>query len=166
MPQKASNCAAFIRHESPTLERQVPKLSFLKLAALVTLAIACVGNVKAAVNDSGSWGRNRLNQTVLVYINEVITFKNDPKGRRTDEVISTVSLDGECNWVGQSDTTNAYALDCRHGTTSVLAGAYFKFRFSKTHRNKCGRGSTIYECAIGCTAHRVPKVIVEEPYEC
>jgi hypothetical protein len=135
-----------------------------KLAAITALAMTCVGTARA-ITDSGSWGRNRLNQTVFI-LNDIITFKNDANGRRTDEEISVVPFEGECVWVGQPATTDAYALDCRHGTLSPLAGGYFKIRFSKSHKNECRRGTTIYECTIGCRPHRVPAVFVEEPYEC
>ena len=134
------------------------------VGALLIASIACFG-VKAQVSDSGSWGRNRLNQTVLI-LDDITTFKNDAKGRRTDETVSVVPLESECVWVGRSPTANASALDCRHGSSSPLAGAYFKIRFSKTHRNACGLGSTIYECAVGCKGRQVPSVFVAEPYEC
>jgi hypothetical protein len=138
--------------------------SLATLGAFLIAGIACFG-ARAQVSDSGSWGRNRLNQTVLI-LNDITTFKNDAKGRRTDETVSVVPFERECVWVGLSPTTHAYALDCRHGSSSPLAGAYFKIRFSKTHRNECGRGSTIYECTVGCEGRQVPAVFVAEPYEC
>lgn len=106
-----------------------------------------------------------MNQTVFI-LNDITTFKNDARGRRTVEQVSVVPFDGECAWVGETASTRAHALDCRHGRLSPLAGAYFTIRFSKVHRNECGRGTTIYECTAGCKPLRVPKVFVEEPYEC
>lgn len=137
------------------------------LAKLSTTVVfmTCIVTAEATETDSGSWGRNRLNQTVLI-LNGIHTLKNDSKGRRTDEIISFAPFEGECMWVGQTSTTDAHALDCRYGKSSPLSGAYFKIRFSKTHSNGCGRGTTIYECDSGCKPRRVPKVIIEEPYEC
>ena len=142
----------------------------MKLLPVFLSALAIVGSThsgvaRAQASDSGSWGRNRLNQTILI-TGDIITFKNDAKGRRTDEAISTVAFDGECVWVGVTPSTQANALDCRQGTSSPLAGTYYKFRFSKTHRNQCGRGSLIYECQTGCGSSRAPSVFVAEPYEC
>ena len=135
-----------------------------RLGALLIVCIACFG-ASAQVSDSGSWGRNRMNQTILI-LGDITTFKNDAKGRRTDEKVSAVPFESECVWVGLSPTTDATALDCRHGSLSPLAGAYFKIGFSKSHSNACGRGALIYECTFGCKGRRVPAVFVAEPYEC
>ena len=74
-------------------------MSLAKLAAVATAAMICFVTAKAVETDSGSWGRNRLNQTVLI-LNGIRTYKNDAKGRRTDETISVVPFEGECAWVG------------------------------------------------------------------
>ena len=142
-------------------------LKSLSSAVVAAVALAAVSwtHTALAINDSGARGSNRLNQTVFI-VNDIYTYKNDSKGRRTDETVSVVPFDGECTWVGLSSTEEAHALDCRNGKASPLAGAYFRIYFNKSHRNVCRRGSTIYECTAGCQPSRVPKVLVEEPYEC
>jgi hypothetical protein len=137
-------------------------------AVAVTTTLFMMGAVEQAfaITDSGAWGSNRLNQTVYIVGSEIYTDKNDSKGRRAGPTVSTVPFNGECSWSGQTSTVDAHALDCQRGTVSPLAGAYFSIRFSKAHRNQCGRGSIIYECISGCQPSRVPRVLVEEPYEC
>jgi hypothetical protein len=133
------------------------KFILLSTVVLVWSGVAC------AQTDSGSWGRNRLNQTVGILPGTIYTYENDGNGRRTGLPVSEAPFVGECTWIGSSDSG---ALDCRDGRASPLAGSYFKIRFSETHRNECGRGSIIYECTSGCQPPRVPRVFIAEPYEC
>jgi hypothetical protein len=136
------------------------------LAVTVSLLTMCAAESAFAITDSGAWGSNRLNQSVYIVADNIYTEKNDSKGRRTGSTTSVVRFDSQCIWVGQTSIVDPNALDCKRGTASPLAGAYFKIRSSKSHRNQCRRGSIIYECVSGCRPSRVPKVLVEEPYEC
>ncbi|MGM9482509.1 hypothetical protein ACS5PN_15060 [Roseateles sp. NT4] len=138
-------------------------------ARLAALAAAMLASSDAAdaVTNTGSWGKNRLNQTVVVNIGDIITFKNDAKGHATNKQVAAVAFEGECAWVGESPVTGGpEALDCRQGKSSPLTGAYFRIRFSETHSNMCRRGTVIYECVQGCEPRRVPRLFVEEPEEC
>ena len=142
------------------------RLQMLVALFLVTSFATAAVKTESGTTDSGAWGRNRINQTVAIFPLTIYTYKNDDKGRRTDEIISKVPFNDECVWLGPAPGEEAHALDCRGGKASPLAGTYFSIRFSKSHKNVCGRGSSIFECTINCTSRKVPKVFVEDPYEC
>lgn len=140
------------------------KLPLKKQALFVYIAIFASCNTFAYSSEE-AWGKNRQGETIRIHA-EIYTYKNNKNGQRGTVPFSHVPFEGECIWSGQTPISNAYALDCRHGALSPLAGAYFKIRFSKSHKNVCGPGSIIYECSSGCKPSRVPKLFVAEPYEC
>jgi len=113
----------------------------------------------------GAWGINRDGQTVHIY-DKIYTYRNSLRGRRIDQLVSEVPLEAECDWGREPPLSEAKHLDCAKGTSSPLAGASYRLRFSTKHSNECRRGATLYECIRGCAPKRVPLLFIEEPEEC
>lgn len=87
------------------------------LVALFLVASFAMAAVKteSGTTDSGAWGRNRINQTVAIFPLTIYAYKNDDKGRRTDEIVSEVPFNDECVWLGSS-------LGAKHMLWTVEAG--------------------------------------------
>jgi hypothetical protein len=132
-----------------------------------TLLLVALAFMPSAVfaNFGSAWGTNRQGEHVVITELWVYVYPQERNGKRADWPVAKYNLQEACKAMGWA-TKPGQTLDCRGGSDSPIAGAVYKVEKSSTRKNNCGPNPKVWVCASGCTPKRVPRLLVEDDYEC
>jgi hypothetical protein len=138
------------------------------LRALPLLLFLAVPSQALAAGYGGAQGKNDLGQTVGFTPEDLHQiWVRDPR-RGADHFI-TYEMSSECpaiiEWLG-AEPVKGLLIRCPAGGQSPLAGTTYTKVRSKRIKNTCDDPATIFKCVAGCERKVVPKIIVEQPWEC
>ncbi|MCU0919513.1 MAG: hypothetical protein MUF16_04140 [Burkholderiaceae bacterium] len=74
-------------------------------------------------------------------------------------------MSGDHEWL-DAEPAKGLLIRCPAGGRSPLAGTTYTKARSKRIKNTCDDPATVFECVAGCARKVVPKIIVEQPWEC
>ena len=137
------------------------------LRFLGTIVVCLMGQttVSNAAGYGGASGVNSLGQVIIIGTDgptEIIVYQSTKMARDSDPGIS-YNFWEECENIAGDKV-----VDCRKGTKSPLRGAVFSRRSpnDKKYKDGCGGYATILICETGCKPRRVPKLLIEDAWEC
>jgi hypothetical protein len=134
------------------------------MRTLLLVALALMPSVVFANFGSAS-GTNRLGEYVVISELEVLVYPLKKNGKRADWPLAEYKTQEACKAMGWV-TRPGQTLDCRGGSLSPIAGAVYKVKQSRAHRNNCGPNPRVWVCVSGCAPKRVPTLLIEDDYEC
>jgi len=125
-----------------------------------------------AVGYGGAFGMNALGQEIHIadeLANSLFVYWVDkPEGERKRQwqgkTIGKFKISEECpGWDWAQDQKH---IVCLPTGKSPLAGATYRIEESNKIKDVCGNNAKVYRCIEGCDKPVVPKLLVEEPWEC
>lgn len=140
--------------------RRMRTFPLLLVFALPTLAFAS--------GYGGAEGRNGLGQRVGFTPEDLHQiWVHDPKQGKDHFV--TYEMTSECpeiiRWLDVKPK-KGLLIRCSSSGQSPLAGTIYTKVKSKRIRNTCNGPAILFKCEAGCERKDVPRIIVEQPWEC
>jgi hypothetical protein len=132
------------------------------------LLLFTIPTLAMAWSYGGAEGRNSLGQTVGFTSEDLHQiWVHDPKQGKDHFVTYQMSV--ECpeivEWLDVEPKKGLH-IRCSSSGQSPLAGTTYTKLKSKRIRNVCNEPATVFQCVAGCERKQVPRIIVEQPWEC
>lgn len=139
-----------------------------RMRASSLLLLCTIPALAFAGGYGGAEGKNGLGQTVGFSSEDLHQiWVHDPKQGKDHFV--TYQMSAECpaiiEWL-DAEPKKGLLIRCAAKGQSPLAGATYTKVTSKRIRNTCNEPATFFKCVAGCERKDVPRVIVEQPWEC